>query len=198
MVIDPNKGDRPKNGQAALERGPRRRTPATSFLRALPALAVCLAATFAAAALGGLASARSASFYAELTRPAWAPPAAVFGPVWTVLYLMIAFAAWFAWKARAKARTARRGTGPARLAFVLFGVQLAANALWTWLFFAWRHGLWAFVEIVVLWVLIVATVRAFWRLRPLAGLLLLPYLAWVTFAAALTLAVWRLNPQLLG
>ncbi len=154
------------------------------------ALAACLALTFAAAAVGGLASAKSGAFYAQLARPSWAPPAGVFGPVWTILYLLIAIAAWLVWLAR--------GETSIRLPAFLFLLQLAANALWTWLFFAWRLGLWSFVEIVVLWVLIAAMVVSFWQIRPLAGVLLLPYLAWVTFAAFLTWAIWRLNPQLLA
>jgi tryptophan-rich sensory protein len=80
----------------------------------------------------------------------------------------------------------------------LFGVQLALNALWSWLFFAWHRGGLALADIVLLWLAIVATAVAFWRLRPLAGALLLPYLLWVGFATALNFAVWRLNPQLLG
>lgn len=143
-----------------------------------------------AAALGGLASAAAGSFYAQLDRPDWAPPAAVFGPVWSVLYLMMGLAAWLVWR--------ERGWRGASLALGLFCVQLIANALWTWLFFAWRLGLWSLVDIVVLWFLIIGTISAFWRVRPLAGVLLVPYLAWVSSAAALTLAVWRLNPRLLG
>jgi benzodiazapine receptor len=81
--------------------------------------------------------------------------------------------------------------------YALFGAQLAANALWTWLFFAWRQGQWAFVEILVLIALIVATMKVFWRIRLLAGALLAPYLAWVCFATALTFAVWQRNPGLL-
>ena len=81
---------------------------------------------------------------------------------------------------------------------MLFFSQLAVNALWSWLFFAWRQGGVAFAEVLVLLALIAATLVAFWRIRPLAGALLLPYLAWVTFASALNLATWRLNPQLLG
>jgi tryptophan-rich sensory protein len=77
-------------------------------------------------------------------------------------------------------------------------VQLAANALWSWLFFAWRQGLLAFIDIVVLAALIVATIVAFWRIRPLAGMLLLPYLAWVVYAAVLNHQVWLLNPDLLA
>jgi translocator protein len=86
----------------------------------------------------------------------------------------------------------------AATALALFGAQLLVNALWTWLFFAWRLGALAFFEILVLWLLIAATMRCFWPLHRIAALLLLPYLAWVSFAAALNLALWRLNPSVLG
>ena len=145
---------------------------------------------YAAAALGAIASAQAGSFYAELARPDWAPPGSVFAPVWTVLYGLMAIAAWLVWRAR--------GWHGARGALGLFVVQLAVNALWTWLFFAWRRGGLAFAEIVLLLVLIAGTVVAFWRIRPMAGALLLPYLAWVAFATALTWSTWQRNPSLLG
>jgi benzodiazapine receptor len=153
-------------------------------------LAGWLLGSFAAAAVGGVASANAGDFYQQLVRPGWAPPPWLFGPVWSVLYLLMGIAAWLVWR--------ERGWRGARVALTLFVVQLAANALWTWLFFAWRRGALAFGKILLLWVLIVATLVAFWRVRRLAGLLLVPYLLWVTFASALTLAVWRLNPALLG
>lgn len=161
----------------------------TSSRQALGLLAWLLV-TFAAAAVGGVASAGAGPFYGQLARPSWAPPAWLFGPAWSVLYLLQGIAAWLVWKAR--------GFRGARAALGLFLVQLAANALWTWLFFAWRQGALAFGEILVLWALIVATLAAFRRVRPLAAALLLPYLLWVSFAAALTFAVWRLNPRLLA
>jgi translocator protein len=107
-----------------------------------------------------------------------------------MLYLLMGIAAWLVW----------RGPGfrGARIALALFLVQLAANALWTWLFFAWQKGALAFGEILVLWTLILATVIAFWRVRPLAGALLLPYLAWVSFACALSYSIWQMNPRLLS
>lgn len=145
--------------------------------------------TFTAAGLGAWGSASSSAFYAEIVRPAWAPPAWVFGPVWTTLYALMAIAAWLVWR--------ERGWVGARSALVLFVVQLGANALWSWLFFAWHRGALASAEVLVLWCLIVATVIAFRRVSPLAAALLYPYLAWVTFASALTFAVWRLNPALL-
>lgn len=145
--------------------------------------------TFAAAALGAFASAGAGAFYAELDRPSWAPPAWLFGPVWSVLYALMAASAWLVWR--------ERGFSGARTALALFVVQLAANALWTWLFFAWRQGGLAFAEVVFLCFLILATIVAFQRIRGLAAVLLYPYLAWTTFASALTYSVWRLNPGVL-
>ena len=146
--------------------------------------------SFAAATIGAIASSNAPEFYRQLVRPDWSPPAWVFGPVWTVLYTLMAIAAWLIWR--------DRGFGDARVALGLFLVQLALNALWSWLFFAWQLGAASVVEIAILWALILATTVAFWRVRPLAGALLLPYLAWVSFAAVLNFAIWRLNPQLLG
>ncbi len=147
--------------------------------------AVCLVA----ALVGALASQASAGFYLGLDRPAWAPPASVFGPVWTVLYAMMAVAAWQVW--------CTAGWSRAGGALALFVLQLLANALWTWLFFAWQRGGLAFADITVLWLLIGATIVAFWRVRRSAALLMLPYWAWVTFAAALSWSVWQRNPQVL-
>ena len=87
-----------------------------------------------------------------------------------------------------------RGFGGARSALLVFVVQLAANALWTWLFFAWRQGALAFAEILLLLALILATIILFWRVNRLAAVLLFPYALWVSFASALTLSIWRLNP----
>lgn len=163
-----------------------RNTSLTPVLGLVAWLAVC----FLAAAVGGLASASAGGFYQTLFRPAWAPPGWLFAPAWTVLYALMAVAAWLVWK--------ERGFRHAKLALSLFVVQLAANALWTWLFFVWHLGGVAFAEIITLWVLIACTLFAFWRVRPLAGALLLPYLAWVSFASALCYAVWKGNPQLLA
>lgn len=164
--------------------------PHTPPAAQLLGLVAWLVLAFAAAAVGALASVEAATFYEALVRPAWAPPGWVFGPVWSALYALMGVAAWLVWRAR--------GLGPAGGALPLFIVQLGANALWSWLFFAWRLGVWAFAEALLLWALVLATTVAFWRVRPLAGALLLPYLAWVGFAALLTFVVWRLNPGLLG
>jgi len=146
-----------------------------------------LLVAFAAAAVGAIASVDAASFYARLNKPAWAPPGSVFGPVWTVLYTLMGVAAWLVW----------RRPGPTRRALGLFGVQLAANALWSWLFFAWHLGALATLEVAVLLALVVCTVAAFWRHSRLAAVLLLPYLSWVGFASLLTWAVWQGNPGVL-
>lgn len=145
---------------------------------------------FMAAVVGSAASFQTKAFYAQLTQPTWAPPGSVFGPVWTVLYAMMAVAAWLVWRSG--------GFRSNRLALGLFLVQLVLNALWTWLFFAWHLGSFAFIEIVVLWFFIVATIITFWRARWYAGALLIPYLLWVSFATALCYTVWQLNPQVLG
>ena len=153
-------------------------------------LAGWLAASFATGGIGAVASAKAASFYATLTQPSWAPPAWLFAPVWSALYVLMGVAAWLVWRGH--------GFSGATSALRLFVVQLLANALWSWLFFKWRLGSAALLEIVVLWLLIAATIRAFSPLHRLAALLLVPYLAWVSFAAALTWSLLRLNPSALS
>jgi len=149
-----------------------------------------LVVSFAASAVGAVASIQARSFYSQLSQPAWAPPPWVFGPVWTALYALMAIAAWLVW--------CRGGFRTNRIALSFFLAQLVFNALWSWLFFAWQLGALAFVDIVLLWILIVATLVCFWRVRPLVGALLIPYLLWVSFASALNYSVWQLNPQFLG
>jgi translocator protein len=146
--------------------------------------------SFVAAAVGALASIQARTFYELQAKPDWAPPAGIFGPAWTVLYAMMGIAAWLVWR--------RGGWAAQRLPLMLFVAQLVLNAAWSWLFFVWRIGGAAFGDIVLLWLLIAATLACFWRVRMVAGALLIPYLAWVGFAAALNYSLWRLNPQTLG
>lgn len=144
---------------------------------------------FFASSLGAIASIQAKSFYEQLSQPAWAPPAWLFGPVWSTLYAMMAIAAWLVW---------REGRFSAnRMALSFFLGQLLVNSLWSWLFFAWHLGGLAFADILFLWLLIVATIIYFWRVSALAGALLIPYLLWVSFAAVLNYSVWQLNPRLL-
>ncbi len=145
---------------------------------------------FFLAGLAGIGSINAPDIYPSFLRPSWAPPAAIFGPVWTVLYAMMAVSGWAVWR--------EYGFQRARLAFCLFFTQLLANVLWSWFFFAWQSGVLAFLDIVILLVLLLATITAFWRLQVrLAVLLLLPYLLWVGFAVYLNFTIWQLNPNLL-
>jgi len=161
-----------------------------SHTRQVMGLLGWLLLALAAAAIGGFASANAGAFYGQLVRPSWAPPGWLFAPVWSVLYVLMGIAAWLVWRVH--------GFAGARKALLVFILQLVANALWTWLFFVWQQGGLAFAEILLLWMLIAATVGLFWQVSRLSAILLLPYLAWVTFASALTWSVWRLNPGSLG
>jgi benzodiazapine receptor len=147
------------------------------------ALAGWVAVTFAAAAMGGLFL--PGDWYARLQKPAWNPPNWIFGPVWTALYTIMAVTAWLVWK--------RGGFAGQRGALLLFLLQLLFNALWSPLFFGLHLPGLAFVDLVLLWLALLATVAAFWKAHRLAGAMLLPYLAWITFAGALNFAIWRLN-----
>lgn len=146
-----------------------------------------LALTFGAAWTGNVATSESVrDWYPSLRKPAGTPPSWVFGPVWTVLYFLMAVGAWLVWRCSARPRARR-------VALILFFVQLAFNVLWSVIFFALRSPGAAMVEMLVLWTLIAATQRKFWKVSTLAGLLLAPYLAWVTYAAYLNFGIWRLN-----
>jgi tryptophan-rich sensory protein len=147
-------------------------------------LIVWLVVTLAAAGLGNWATMLSVGdWYHQLARPDWTPPDWIFGPVWAALYAMMAVAAWLVW------RQARSSNS----ALVLYVLQLALNVIWSVLFFGLRSPALAAVEIVVLWLVILATLSAFWRRSPAAGLLMVPYAAWVAFAALLNFEFVRLN-----
>jgi translocator protein len=149
-------------------------------------LALCVALCLGVGALGASWTETAAgSWYDGLEQPRWDPPDWLFGPVWTALYIAMAVAAWLVWRAR--------GLAGAALPLALFALQLALNLGWTFVFFALEEPGWAFVEIVVLWFAIAATLVAFWRVTRPAGALLVPYLGWVTYAAALNFEIWRLN-----
>jgi tryptophan-rich sensory protein len=158
-------------------------TTRRSLARSLLALVGWLFLSFSAAALGGLFM--PGEWYAALKKPAWNPPNWIFGPVWTALYTTMAVAAWLVWK--------RGGLARQRNALALFLLQLLFNAMWSPLFFGMKNPALAFMDIVLLWFALLATVVAFSKARPLAGALLLPYLLWVTFASTLNFALWQLN-----
>ncbi len=110
----------------------------------------------------------------------------MFGPTWTVLYILMGVALFLVWQQGLN-------TQGVRLALFVFGVQLMLNALWSIIFFRMQSPGWAFAEIILLWIAIIATLWAFWRVMPAAGWLLVPYLAWVSFAAVLNGSIWFLN-----
>ena len=150
-----------------------------------------IALCFVAGAAGSAAAYDVVPFYASLAKPVWAPPAWLFPPAWTVLYILMGTAAWLVWRERdldeARALSRRQG-------LVLFVVQLVLNALWTWLFFRWRVGGIAMAELVLLWITVAIVARTFSRVKAVSGWMLVPYLCWLTYAGALNWAVWRANP----
>ncbi len=150
-------------------------------------LVISLAICFTAAGIGSLLTVPSlGAWYARLAKPAVNPPNWVFGPVWTLLYLAMAVAAWLIWR--------RSEDRPVGVPLALFTIQLALNVLWSGIFFYLHHPGAAVVDVLLLWCFILATTIAFRRISGLAAGLMTPYLAWVTFASFLNFAVWRLNP----
>ena len=155
----------------------------SDILKVVFSILICQAAGF----LGSLATTPSiATWYKTVAKPSFNPPNAIFGPVWLSLYLMMSISLFLVWRQWGAAK----GVRPA---LIIFFVQLALNTLWSVLFFGLHQPGWAFLEIVVLWLFILLTLIVFWRLSRAAGLLLLPYLLWVSFASALNFAIWRLN-----
>lgn len=146
-------------------------------------------ATLLAAVLGGIGSASAGAFYQQLNLPQFAPPSWIFGPVWTVLYIAMASAAYLVWRSQVEART--------RPVLALFLIHLVVNALWSWLFFAWRSGLWATVGVIILLGLVVWLAARFRHYSRMAMLLMIPYALWVGFATILTISIWQMNPALL-
>jgi benzodiazapine receptor len=153
----------------------------------LIALAFFVALCLGIGALGAAVVATSVdTWYADLAKPPFTPPDRVFGPIWTVFYVLMAIAAWRVW--RAADRDTRRGP------LTLFALQLALTLGWTVVFFGLEKIGAALATIVVLDVGVVVTTLAFRPIDRWAGLLMLPYLAWVAFATVLNIAIWRLNP----
>ncbi len=163
-------------------------------------LVVFLLAPFLAASVGGFATQTSVdTWYKTLRKPAWNPPAWVFGPVWTTLYTLMGIASWLVWRSNAGKKHPDDSTlvqhqpSGVQGALQIYGIQLALNALWSILFFGARRIRWAFAELLVLWGMIAVTLVRFYRIKPIAGWLLVPYLLWSTFAAFLNATIWRMN-----
>jgi tryptophan-rich sensory protein len=154
----------------------------TRWIGLIVFLFICLGA----GGLGAIATTPEIDgWYKTLAKPTWNPPDSVFGPVWTTLFIMMGVAAWLVWQ--------REGFKTAALPLALFGFQLVLNVAWSWIFFSLHQPGWAFVEIVVLWLAILATTVPFFRCSKIAGWLLVPYLGWISFASVLNLTIWRMN-----
>jgi tryptophan-rich sensory protein len=157
-------------------------TDRTRWIGLVVFIAICLGA----AALGAIATTPEIDgWYRTIEKPSWNPPNWIFGPVWTTLYILMAIAAWLVWRPA--------GFAAASTPLTLFALQLALNIAWSWIFFGLHQPGWAFAEIVLLWLAIAATTAAFFRSSQVAGWLLTPYLAWVSFASVLNFTIWRLN-----
>jgi len=147
-------------------------------------LIISLALPFLASAIGSLFTVTGiSSWYSEIQKPFFNPPSWIFGPVWTLLYLLMGISLYLVWTKKSDKK-----------AFVVFGIQLALNALWSILFFGLQNPALAFFEILLLWIAILVTITTFYKIRKSAGYLLIPYLAWVTFASVLNYSIWILNP----
>ncbi len=147
------------------------------------ALPAWLLVSFAAAAIGSRYM--PGRWFKQLKKPSWNPPNWVFGPVWSTLYTLMGISAWLIWR--------EGGWAAQKLPLLIFLFQLIFNALWSWIFFGLKKPGAAFVDIVFLWITLFSMVIHFWEVRPLAGALMIPYLAWVSFASILNFSIWILN-----
>ena len=156
--------------------------PARQVLGLVIAFVVC----FAAALLGILATMpQIPTWYQGISKPPWTPPDWIFGPVWSLLYAMMAVAAWLIWR--------KVGCSAGKKPLLWFALQLALNSLWSILFFGLHSPGWALADIFLLWLAILMTMRAFWPVSTWAAMLLLPYFLWVSFASVLNATIWQMN-----
>ncbi len=155
------------------------------FLKGLVVVIVAVFICEAAGFIGSVFTAQSVdSWYLSLRKPGFNPPNWVFAPVWTLLYALMGIAAGVVWL---------RWPHVSKIALVVFVVQLVLNVCWSAIFFGLRSPGAAFAEIVALWFAVAATTVLFWRISVIAGVLLIPYLLWVSFASVLNYSIWRLN-----
>lgn len=151
------------------------------FTKFIGALVIC----FVAAGVGSIATfSQIPTWYTTITKPAWNPPNWLFGPVWTILYLLMAISLYLLWTHKRKDKTD---------AIKFFSIQLVLNILWSWIFFGWHQIGFALAEIIVLWLAILATIIYSYKINRVAGWLLFPYILWVSFAGYLNYTVWMLN-----
>ena len=157
-------------------------------IRTYPKLAAAILFCLIAGSLGSLVTINGpGSWYATLQKPFFAPPNWVFAPVWITLFILMGIALYLVWQCGTENREVKMALG-------IFGVQFALNVIWSFLFFGLESSLLGFIDIILLWVMIVVTIRAFYRVKKSAAYLLIPYLAWVSLASALNGAVYFMNP----
>ena len=149
-------------------------------------LIICILLPLIIGSLSGLANAGSINtWYAQLNKPSFNPPGYLFGPVWTVLYLLMGVSLYLVWKAP---------DGRMRdYALIIFGIQMILNFAWSFIFFYFRQAGWALVDIIVLWIFIVIMILIFYRISRVSALIQIPYLLWVSFATLLNASIWMLN-----
>jgi tryptophan-rich sensory protein len=173
--LDPRKRD--EHGARMSNNSPRGRS--------LQALVFFMGVTWLMASLGILSSQNAPLLYRTIVKPSWAPPAAVFGPVWSVLYCLMAIAAWLVWRQRGQLRV--------HGCIWAYVIHLAFQAAWSWLFFGLGRADVAMIDLALLWIMIVWLMLVFWRCDRRAGILMIPYFLWVSFAAVLNGSLWLLN-----
>ena len=157
-------------------------------IRSYPKLAAAILFCLIAGSLGSLVTINGpGSWYATLQKPFFAPPNWVFAPVWITLFILMGVALYLVWQCGTENREVKMALG-------IFGVQFALNVIWSFLFFGLESSLLGLIDIILLWVMIVVTIRAFYRVKKSAAYLLIPYLAWVSLASALNGAVYFMNP----
>lgn len=158
-------------------------------------IGLAILAPTVAALIGGSATGQTIDgWYRALRKPRWNPPNWVFPIAWTFLFTVMGIASWLVWREGRTGNKEDLSTSPeAKRALKIYGVHLVFNTLWSIIFFGMRQLGWAFVELLALWSLVVATITSFYRVKPAAGLMLIPYLLWTTFAGVLNFTVWRLN-----
>lgn len=150
-------------------------------------LIISILACVALGSIGGIATASSIdTWYANVNKPSFNPPNWLFAPVWTTLFTLMGIAAALVWQEGINNKTVKN-------ALVLFGIQFLLNMIWSWLFFGMQNPKLAFIEIIVLWVFIFLTIRAFFGVKNTSGWLLVPYILWVSFASVLNFCIWQLN-----
>ena len=150
-------------------------------------LAICLAITLVTGFAGSIFTTPEISgWYTSIRKPLWNPPNAIFGPVWTILYIFMGISLFLIWKSR-------HPSGQKNIAYLLFAVQLLLNFLWSFIFFRLHRVDWALLEILLLWITILGTIIAFSRISKTAAWLLVPYISWVSFASLLNYHIWILN-----